>query len=201
MNYGMVINTKRCVGCDSCTVACKQSNSTGPGVFWSHVIKTETGTYPNARQEFLPVLCNHCENPTCVDVCPVGATYKKDDGTVVVDSDRCIGCRYCIIACPYEVRNLVKDSDESYFPEKGQTAYEKAHDDEHESGTCEKCDFCADRVAQGKDPACVSACPSKARTFGDLDDPKSEVSKLVRTKNATVLNPEVGTKPHVYYVG
>lgn len=198
--YAMVIDRKRCVGCDACAISCKQTNGTGPGVFWSRVLKTEEGVYPSARQKFTPVLCNQCENPSCVSVCPVGATYKREDGIVAVDSDRCIGCRYCIAACPYEVRNLVKDNETGYYGELGLTPFEAARYSEHVPGTVEKCTFCSERVDEGKQPACVQCCPSRARIFGDLDDPESEVAKLVADRPTTRLQIECGTEPQVYYV-
>lgn len=200
MRYAMVIDQKRCVGCDACAIACKQSNGVGPGAFWSRVIKTEEGVYPSARQKFLPVLCNQCENPACVNVCPVGATYKREDGIVVVDSERCIGCRYCIAACPYEVRHLVQDTSTGYYGELGLTPYEEAHYAAHVPGTVEKCDFCSSRVDAGKEPACVQACPARARIFGDVDDPESAVAHLVAERPTTRLQVEQGTNPQVYYI-
>lgn len=200
MRYAMVLDQGRCVGCDACTIACKQSNGTGPGVFWSRVLKEEVGTYPNAAQQFTPVLCNHCANPTCVSACPVGATFQREDGIVAVDPDRCIGCRYCIAACPYEVRSMVLDNTVGYYGEMGLTPFESACYASHVPGTVEKCDFCSGRLAEGREPACVQCCPARARIFGDLDDPDSAVAQLVAKRATTRLRPELGTEPQVYYV-
>ena len=202
MKYGMVIDLRRCIGCNACTIACKQQNGTPPGIFYSHVNISEIGTYPNARQSPLPVLCNQCDDPACVDVCPTGASQKQANGIVTVDPNKCIGCRYCMVACPYNVRQFIGSEPVGYFPDKGGlTAYEKAMYANHQVGTVEKCNFCAARVADGQLPACVLTCPAKARFFGDLDDPNSEVSQLIVKYNAQPLNPQAGTKPNVYYIG
>ena len=200
MRYGMVINLQRCIGCDACTVACKQQNGTGPGIFWRKVIKSEVGTYPSAYYSFVPVLCNQCDEPACAEVCPVGATVKQANGIVTVDANKCIGCRYCQIACPYDVRQFVATNTKEYFPGKGLTPYEKAMYPAHQVGTVEKCNFCADRLAQGEDPACVHTCPVGAMTFGDLDNPYSDVAQLIATRNPQPPKPEAGTQPKVFYI-
>ena len=202
--YGMVIDLKRCYGCYACVMACKVKNHTPPGVFWARVLKGESGTYPNTVRQALPVLCNHCEEPSCQEVCPTGATMTLDGGIVVVDQDKCMGCKYCIMACPYGARYSV-DKWESYFPAGiPLSPYEefskKFWAEKSGVGTATKCDFCRDRLDEGKLPACVDACPAHARVFGDLDDPESEVSILLRTHKGTPLNPELGNQPKVYYL-
>ena len=178
IQYGMVIDIRRCIGCHACSVACKSEFDVALGVNRSWVEYVEKGTYPNVGRSFLPRLCNHCSEPPCVYVCPTNATYKRQkDGVVVVDQGLCIGCKYCLQACPYDARYL-----------------------DPNTGWADKCDFCIHRVSKGVEPSCVSTCVGGARIFGDLNDPESEVSKLVAKNRVTVLRDEMGTFPNVYYI-
>ncbi len=199
MRYGMVIDLQRCVGCNSCTIACKQANGTPPGVLRTRVLIKETGTYPNTRYQYLPILCMHCQEPECSRVCPTGATKVLENGIVTIDKDACIGCQFCVMACPYGARSFVEEYT-SYFPGQEMTAYEKSQSGRFQTGTADKCDFCADRVAAGELPVCVVTCGAHARIFGDLDDPESEVSKLVAQHHGKQLLSELGSKPSVFYI-
>ena len=202
---GMVIDLKRCYGCMACVTACKTENFTPRGVFWARVLRGESGTFPNTVRQPLPVLCMQCEEPSCETVCPTGATYKSEDGVVHVDKNKCIGCNYCAMACPYGARYMVEKW-ESYFPEglplSEYEKFAKAQWEERSGvGVNTKCDFCTVRRSNGVEkPACVVVCPAKARIFGDLDDPDSEVSVLIRTYRGMPLNPEHGNEPKVYYL-
>lgn len=198
VRYGMVIDLKRCIGCDTCTMACKAANATSRGIIWNRVLKYETGKYPDSRLNFLPITCMHCEEPECEKACPTGAIIKREDGIVVISNDKCIGCRYCMVVCPYTSRYFF-DKLRTYYPGHV-TSYEKTGYKKHKLGTVQKCDFCLERVEQGLQPVCVASCPANARFFGDLDDPNSEVSKLIKERGGFVLNPELGTKPSVYYL-
>lgn len=212
--WGMVIDLQKCIGCYSCMLACKQEHFLPPDVFWNRVIIGETGTYPAVRKEIYPILCNHCKEAICVKVCPTGATTQREDGIVMVDYDKCAGCRYCVIACPYQNRTFLADGRKEYFPGQGLTEFEVIGRELYplQQGTALKCNFCVERIDQGRKkglvpgvdreatPACVIACPAKARYFGDLDDPNSEVSSLVRVKKGFQLHPEYGTEPSVYYI-
>jgi molybdopterin-containing oxidoreductase family iron-sulfur binding subunit len=185
-------------------MACKVKNHTPPGVFWARILKGESGTYPNTVRQALPVLCMQCDEPSCMEVCPTGATKQRDDGIVIVDKDECMGCKYCMMACPYGARYSVEKW-ESYFPDGlPLSPYEEFAKKQWEAsagvGVATKCDFCLDRLGRGKDPACVEACPANARTFGDLDDPDSEISVLIKRYRGEPLNPEIGNKPKVYYL-
>ena len=199
MRYGMVIDLKRCIGCYGCQIACKAEHATPPGVLYAKVVKREIGKYPNARRISLPLLCMHCAHPPCVEVCPTGASIQRADGIVEVDSAKCVGCRYCMMACPYGARYFHAEERE-YFPGLGLTPYEQCGYKNHPTGVVEKCNFCRERLGNGTLPACVSNCPAKARIFGDLDDPSSEVSRLIRDRAGFQLNPELGTDPSVYYL-
>jgi len=202
--YGMVIDLKRCYGCYACSMACKTANHTPPGVFWARVLMGEVGKYPNAVRQALPVLCMQCEEPSCMEVCPTGATQMTDEGIVIVEKDLCMGCKYCIMACPYGARYSVEEW-ESYFPDglplsPLEEFQKRAWEEKSGCGVATKCDFCLDRISEGRDPACVEACPADARIFGDLDDPNSEISILIKKERGQVLNPELGNKPKVYYL-
>ena len=196
--YGMVIDLKRCVGCDTCTMACKATNATARGILWNRVLKYETGKYPDARFHFLPVLCMHCKEPECEKVCPTGATSRRDDGIVVVDNEKCVGCRYCMLACVYASRSYYDEARAAYPGHT--TPFEQAGNAKHRLGTVEKCDFCLERVQAGKEPSCVVSCTGHARYFGDLDDPGSEVSRLIKQRGGFALSPEMETDPSVYYL-
>ena len=199
MRYGMVIDLLRCIGCNSCTVACRAEHGTPAGIEYNRVKKYEVGKYPAAKMKFLPMPCMHCQEPACLKVCPTGATHKRDDGLVLVDDKKCIGCRYCVLACPYESRQFL-DVIQSYYYGNNPTPYEMLKQKDFEKGVVVKCDFCADRLAEGHLPACVETCPAEARYFGDLDDPESEVSRLIADNGGTPLRGELGTEPSVYYI-
>jgi len=177
VRYGMVIDCNKCVGCHLCAVACRQEYDVPKGVWRSWVKEIEKEDSTERKKCFLPRLCNHCENAPCVSVCPVGASYKREDGIVLTDYKKCIGCKYCIVACPYDARflnPLILTSD--------------------------KCTFCDHRLEEGKLPACVEICPRGARIFGDLNDHESEVAKLIHGKPVEVMKKKLGTKPQVYYI-
>ena len=201
--YGMAIDLSRCIGCNTCAVACKVSNNLPKDVWWNVVhtegrdfADTSKGTYGGEMQlSWLPVNCMHCENAVCEEVCPTGATVKRDDGIVTVDEETCIGCKSCMEACPYDVRRLIENEPEYYLELPIGDPAAKSH----KGGTVEKCDFCAGRIDRGEKPACMELCPGRARYWGDLDDPESEVSQFLSGRNATVLLEEEGTSPSVYY--
>lgn len=201
--YGMVINTVRCIGCQTCSFACKMENNVPAAMRWSRVVTEDSdmedgsvGVYPNLSRTYIPLACQHCENPACEKVCPTGATYKDDNGVVLVDYNKCIGCRMCMGACPYNVRQFNWNEPLRYpdfnYGDKDVAVRNK--------GVVEKCTFCHERTERGEEPMCVICCPTRARTFGDLDDPNSEVSKLIVERKATTLLPEKGTRPQVYYI-
>jgi Fe-S-cluster-containing dehydrogenase component len=214
-HWGMVIDLRRCIGCEACVLACKIENKTPPGVFYTVVTREPLPGGGNDRPVFMTKPCFHCEEPPCTPVCPVNATYKRpSDGIVVVDYDRCIGCRYCVAACPYGARWFDFGEDYELSPEAGPLVspeykqYRARTRLESPIYNVRKCSFCLhlqdengeyDREA-GRWPACAKTCPGHAIHFGDLDDPESEVSLLLRERNAIRLKEELGTKPSVYYL-
>jgi len=201
MIWGMVIDLKRCIGCQACTLACKEEYGVPRGVFWTKTLLEEVGTYPNVTRVFTPQICNHCDEAPCEAVCPTGATYTdKDSGLVLVDYNKCVGCRACAVACPYNNRHyLPKGALAPHFP-AGFTVFEEDSYKYFQEGTSTKCAGCIERVNAGLDPACVNACPCDARIFGNLSDPDSEIRMLIRARNAVQPSPEKGTEPKVYYV-
>ena len=198
MRYGMVIDLKKCIGCYGCAAVCKTENATPPGVLWCRVTKHETGVYPQVRRVSIPLQCMHCGDPECLKVCPTGATFKHANGIVDVDGEKCVGCRYCMMACPYQAR-FFQAGVLSYFPNGG-TPYEAQKYHDHQEGTVSKCNFCLPRLEQGLEPACVANCMARARVFGDLDDPASEVSRTIRDRGGAQLYPELGTDPSIFYL-
>ncbi|MBI4199226.1 MAG: 4Fe-4S dicluster domain-containing protein [Chloroflexi bacterium] len=226
--YGMVIDLSRCYGCRACMVACKVENNTPGAHFWMYVFRIEEGEYPNTQVSFLPRPCMHCDNAPGVKVCPVGARYKREDGLVATDWDRCIGCRYCEVACPYGVNyfNWKKPEKNQYLdwdtpaaqvlgrvtngavppydnPDLDQPMKDKRRTagGGQRKGVIEKCTFCVQRVEKGLQPACVANCPAFALHFGDLDDSNSQVSKLLAENPSFRLEEEYNTRPRVYYIG
>jgi len=208
VKWGMVIDLQKCVGCDSCTVACKAENRTPPGISYNVVLEKEIGEFPHMAKVNLPMPCMHCDNPPCVQVCPVRATFKLDNGIVTIDNDRCIGCRYCIVACPYGARSY--DFGESYEDEmlgfndvtSPEYGIERGKREKMKTpiGTVRKCNFCLHRLERGEEPACVETCIGDARFFGDLNDPNSTVSKLANSPRAFTLKSELGAGPNVIYL-
>lgn len=203
-HYGMAIDTVRCFGCHACAAACKVANNMPAGMAYNRVltvggetIDTAGGTFPNCELSFLPFQCQHCEEPACLAVCPTGATTKDPEtGIVSVDPDLCIGCESCIKACPYEgVRTLVKSPE--YYLDVVVGEYDAPP---HTPGTVEKCTFCKNLIDRGEVPACMDLCPGRARYWGDLDDPASDVSKAIEGRETVFLMESAGTKPNVYYL-
>ncbi|MCL5986882.1 MAG: 4Fe-4S dicluster domain-containing protein [Actinobacteria bacterium] len=219
-HWVMVIDQLKCVGCSACTIACVSENKLPPGIVYRPVTDEEIGTYPNVTRRFTPLPCFHCDEPPCVPVCPVGATWKQADGIVVIDYKICIGCRYCVTACPYGARSFdfglyytdgTPSSPASVEGRETAIVYEKADNFEYQKrwtrkknsspiGNVRKCQFCIHRLEAGMLPACVTTCIGRATYFGDINDTKSLVSKLASLPNAVRLKEELGTEPRVYYL-
>jgi len=207
--WAMVADLERCVGCQTCTAACRHANATSPAVQWRKVLDVETGTYPNVSRIFVPVGCQHCADPPCMHVCPTTATRQRADGIVTIDYDLCIGCAYCEVACPYQARFLI----DAPTPAYGSVVMEneREREDPRRIGVAQKCTFCSDRIdfglandlVPGEDPratpACVNSCIADALHFGDLDDPNSNVARLLREQQTFRMHAELGTEPNFYY--
>jgi len=196
MSYGFIIDMEKCIGCHGCSVTCKAANGTPPGVTRSHVLRSYEGTYPDVHRIIRPVMCNHCENPLCVPVCPIdGATYRREDGIVVIDKELCDGCGHCIEACPYGARYAISSPD-GYFGAQ-LSPYEEVAYVGKEEGTVDKCDFCLE-YSGGADPnpVCVKACQVEARIFGELD----ALQGMIAARGGATYLPEEGTSPVVFYL-
>lgn len=178
MRWGVLIDLNKCVGCHACTIACQNENDLPLDMKWNRVFrKGPVGEYPNLKGYTIPLPCMHCQEAPCIDGCPTGASYRTKESVVLVNEDKCVGCKFCMVVCPYEARVYNEDK-----------------------GVVEKCVLCVDRLAEGQPPRCVETCQLKARIYGDLDDPNSEINRYIEMYDAKPLYPELGTKPLVYYV-
>jgi len=198
----MVIDTRYCIGCKNCVLACSQANGIVDGA-WRKMEALGEPEFPDRKRHFLTRACMHCESPPCMNVCPTTATYRRQDGIVAVDPDKCVGCGACILACPYDARVLYTPQDDF---ENGRPG------DKQREGTCTKCHFCMPRIEKGIEkglkpgvdpdatPLCVATCCTGALHFGDLDDPDSEVSALIENNPTLRLSETLGTKPAVFYI-
>lgn len=177
MKYGFVIDHRKCIGCHACTVACKSENEVPLGTFRTWVKYIEKGEYPDTRRFFSVLRCNHCEDAPCITICPVTALFRRDNGIVDFNGDRCIGCKSCMQACPYDALYINPNTN-----------------------TAEKCNFCAHRIEARLEPACVIVCPVQAIVSGDMDDPSSNLSRLIASEQTLVRKPEAGTSPKLFYI-
>ena len=214
--WAMVIDTARCIGCNACSVACKTENSTPGDIWYAPVVEEEVGTYPEAHMEYLPMLCNHCEDAPCMKACPTKALTRRDDGIILVDDDDCIGTSACMNACPYGAMHMYTGmTGESVFEHRRteETVPDRAAKQKFTVGTVQKCTFCSHRIDYGIEhdlpvgldiqatPACVVTCPAECRIFGDIEDPDSNVSQYIEEHGpASVLRPDAETGAHVFYV-
>ncbi len=177
IRYAMAVDTRRCVGCNACVLACKAENNLPENGFRDWIVTETKGKFPNLFQEIRSERCNHCSNAPCVSACPTGASHVGVGGIVLVDPDKCTGCKACIASCPYDARYVHEDG-----------------------GYVDKCTFCVHRVEKGGQPACVEICPTRSLTFGDVNDPDSEISRLLASRKSKTLKPEAGTKPNVHFL-
>lgn len=176
MRYAMAIDTLKCVGCSDCVVACQTENNVPVGYSRDWIREISQGVYPDLHLEIRSERCNHCDNSPCVRSCPTGASHYTEGGIVKVTKNKCIGCSACIVSCPYDARYI------------------------HPDGYIDKCTFCDHLIKKGEQPACVAVCPTKCMYFGDLDNPGSEISKILVSRKSKTLIPEAGTGPRVYFL-
>jgi len=174
--YAMAVDTRRCVGCNACVIACKTENDLPSGGFRDWIVQEVQGSFPDLKLQIRSERCNHCADTPCVATCPTGASHVADGGAVLVNQRKCTGCKACMASCPYGARWV------------------------HPDGYVDKCTFCLHRVEKGRSPACVETCPTRSLTFGDLSDPASEVARLVAHRPHQVLQPEAGTRPFVFFL-
>ncbi len=208
--WGMVVDLRKCIGCETCKHVCHDVNLVPPGATWRQVVAAMLDGKQNGQQVFITMGCMHCEAPSCVGVCPTGATKRRADGIVTIDPNLCVGCGACVLACPYDARKITFE--EKISPE---VTPKRDKSDRHQLtpiGTCSKCNFCLPRLEKGlrkglqpgqdaaATPMCVRYCIAEALYFGDLDDPHSEVSRLVRESKTRRINEDLGTSPSVFYI-
>jgi phenylacetyl-CoA:acceptor oxidoreductase subunit 1 len=208
--WGMVIDLTKCIGCETCKHVCAEMNDVPAGTSNRRVIESELPTDIGRRRIFLPLNCMHCDKPPCLDVCPTGATERRSDGIILIDPQRCIGCGACILACPYGVRSIARQ--DAHFSTQNREHEKLQRQKTDRIGTCTKCDFCHEIIEAGisedlkpgadpeATPLCARYCLSEAICFGDLDDPDSDVSRLIANSRAMRLCKESGTEPAVYYI-
>jgi molybdopterin-containing oxidoreductase family iron-sulfur binding subunit len=223
-NLAMVIDLQKCTGCGACTIVCKNENNVQEGILWANKISKTVGKFPNVRYDYLPTLCNHCEKAPCVKVCPTQAMHKNNNNITMHDTEKCVGCRYCMVACPYkvisyngenphkrwrdnqalilgtaspkELNEKVKGNVIPYYnPERAST-----YAGIRPKNVVEKCTFCDHLVKNGQEPRCVERCPSKARIFGDLNDPESKIVRLLGKYTPFRIKESLGTGPKVFYI-
>ncbi len=199
--WAMAVDLDKCTGCKVCENVCREENNVPfygdsadekrYNAYWLRVADIES-ELPGAETRHMPIMCQHCDDAPCIEVCVTKASFKRDDGIVLVDEHRCIGCRYCVYACPYKARSIIFKKNENVTNPNVPAMM---------VGVATKCSFCVQRIDQGKKPACVEKCPHEALTFGNMNDPNSEVAKIIATGNVKVLRPEKRVGPGVFYKG